>query len=119
MSLVLIPCEARGQALWTQRTTLAARDYELTFRWSQRAGRWSIDIADQDGDPIASGRVLVPGISILRGVRDARRPPGEIVLVDTQAGGTVALDDPTFASFGLRHRLAYVDGAELAEARGG
>lgn len=117
MSLVLIPCEAAGQALWSQRTTLASRDYVLTFRWSQRAGRWSLDVADQDGDPIASGRALVPGISVLRGVRDARRPAGEIVLVDTQSA-SAGLDDPTFASLGLRHRLVYVDGDDLAAAVG-
>ena len=116
MSLVLIPCEAAGQALWTQRTTIASRDYELTFRWSQRAGRWSLDIADQDGDLIAAGRVLVPGISVLRGVRDARRPEGEIVLVDTQEG--TPLDDPTFSSLGARHRLVYVDGDDLTAATG-
>lgn len=114
MSVLFIPCAPAGESWWSQRTRLGTRDYVLTFRWSQRAGRWSVDVADADGVAIVSGRVLVPAISVLRGVRDARRPDGEIVLVDMQAGGVEPITDPTFASLGARHALVYIDGADLA-----
>lgn len=112
--MLFIPCAPAGESWWSQRTRLDGRDYLLTFRWSQRAGRWSVDVADADGGLIAAGRVLVPGISVLRGVRDARRPAGELMLVDTQAGGTEPLEDPTFTSLGARHTLVYIDGDDLA-----
>ena len=114
MSALTIPCEPRGQALWTQTVTLGGRDYELTFRWSQRMGRWSLDVADQSGAPIVSGQVLAPGFGVLRGSIDTRRPAGDLVLLDTQAP---PITDPSFTSLGDRHQLLYLDGAELAAVR--
>jgi hypothetical protein len=114
MSALTIPCEARGESLWTQTATLGGRDYVLTFRWSQRMGRWSLDVADQGGDPIVSGQVLAPGFGVLRGSVDARRPVGDLVLLDTQAP---PITDPSFTTLGLRHVLLYLDGAELAAVR--
>lgn len=112
MAILDIPCAPGGQAHWTQSTALNGREYLLTFRWSQRAGRWSLDIADQDGDMILAGRALAPSLRLLRGVRDARRPAGDIVLVDQRAARE-GLDDPTFTSLGDRHLLHYLDGADL------
>lgn len=114
MSTLTIPCEPRGQALWTQTATLAGRDYLLTFRWAQRTGRWSLDVADQDAAPIVSGQVLAPGFGVLRGSTDTRRPPGDLVLLDTQAP---PITDPSFTSLGARHVLLYLDGDELAAVR--
>lgn len=113
MAILTIPCIPDGQAHWTQSTALDGREYLLTFRWSQRSGRWSLDLADQDGDTIVAGRVLAPSLRLLRGVRDTRRPAGDIVLVD-QRGGREGLDDPTFTSLGERHQLVYLDGDDLA-----
>jgi hypothetical protein len=116
MSALTIPCEPRGQALWSELVTLDGRDYLLTFRWSQRMGRWSLDVADQDGAPIVAGQVLAPGFGVLRGSIDTRRPVGDLVLLDTGASsGPIA--DPTFASLGARHLLLYLDGDELAAVR--
>jgi len=116
VAILYIPCTPGGESHWTQRTQIDGRDYILTFWWSQRAGRWSLDVADAEGGAIVSGRVLVPAFSALRGVRDPRRAAGEIGLVDMQSGGgtgLTAVDDPTFSSLGTRHVLVYVDGEDL------
>lgn len=116
MAILTIPCAPSGQSAWTQTTALDGREYQLTFRWSQRSGRWSLDLADQDGAAIVTGRVLAPSLRLLRGVRDSRRPSGDIVLVD-QRSVREGLDDPTFTSLGDRHVLLYLDGADLDAVR--
>lgn len=109
-----IPCAPGGVAFWQQRTALDGVDYLMTFRWSQREGVWSLDIADLDGVAIVSGLVLVVGVSLLRGVVDTRRPAGELVVVDTSGASD---RDPGFDDLGApgaRFVLAYFTAAELA-----
>lgn len=109
--MIEVPCTPAGEAHWTQRTALAGVDYLLTFVWSQRAGHWLLTLADADGSPIASGITLVTALPLLRRVSDARRPPGELMVVDTSG----ALDvDPGFADLGQRFALLYLDPSELA-----
>lgn len=117
MAILTIPCAPGGQTTWSQTTALDGREYLLTFRWSQRAGRWSLDLADESGSMIVAGRVLAPSLRLLRGVVDSRRPAGDLVLVD-QRGAREGLDDPTFTSLGDRHVLLYLDGADLETVRG-
>lgn len=112
MSVSYIPCSPGGQSRWLQITDLGGRDYLLTFRWNQRAGRWVLDVATESGDVIAAGRVLVPTMPVLRGVRDDRAPEGMLALLDTQSERE-GLDDPTFTSLGARHLLVYLDGDDL------
>jgi hypothetical protein len=110
MSLA-IPCQPIGVARWTQRTQLDGRDYQLTFQWNQRTGHWSLDLADQDGVAIRSGMVLVTGWPLLRGCVDARRPPGTLVIADSQRSNDL---DPGFADLGGRFQLLYFTAAEIA-----
>ena len=112
MSVGHIPCSPGGRSRWLRITDLGGRDYLLTFRWNQRAGRWVLDVATEGGDVIAAGRVLVPSMPVLRGVRDARAPEGMLVLLDTQAERE-GIDDPTFTSLGARHLLVYLDKEDL------
>lgn len=116
MAIYTIPCAPAGQAHWTQSTPLDGREYILTFRWSQRSGRWSLDVADEDGAAILSGRVLVPSMRVFKGVVDTRLPAGDLVLLD-QRSAREGLDDPTFTSLGDRHVLVYLDGADLEAVR--
>lgn len=105
MTVLDIPIQpiirARGSA--TMRTRLDGSDYVLTFQWNQRLGRWSMDIADQDSDPIASGIVLVADFPLLSLVTDERAPPGTLAIYDTQSPNI----DPTLDSLGTRHHLMY------------
>lgn len=107
--MIVIPCTPDGQSRWTQRTTLAGRTYALTFDWSQRDGKWSLDLADQDGSLIRAGIPLVTNVPLLRFVRDARRPPGELFVFDTEERA----EDPAFDDIGTRFTLAYVEPGEI------
>jgi hypothetical protein len=100
-----IPQQARDTGSCVFRAKVAGREYELRVQWNQRASQWTLDIADQDGVMIVAGIVLVVGFPLLSLVTDARRPPGELAIWDTQQRG----EDPTLDSFGARHLLIYWD----------
>jgi hypothetical protein len=106
-----IPCTPKGESHWTQRTTLAGRDYVLTFDWSQRAGLWFLTLADQDGSAIRRGIPVVANYPLLWGVIDSRRPPGELIARDLTSGAPL---DPAFADLGTRFVLLYVPPEDLA-----
>lgn len=108
MTIAVIPSTPNGQSYWRQVTALGGRDYLLTFRWNQRSGRWTVDVATESGNMIAAGRALVPLMPVLRGVRDDRAPEGTLVLVDQQESAE-GLGDPTFTSLGARHVLLFLD----------
>lgn len=109
-----VPCSPDGRSSWSQITDLDGVSFVLTFSWSQREGRWLLDLADAEGAAIRSGLALVAGQPLLRGLVDTRRPAGELVVVDT----TGATDlDPGFNDLGApgaRFVLQYVTAAELA-----
>lgn len=109
-----VPCDPAGASSWSQITALDGVSFSLTFRWSQRAGSWLLDVADAEGVAIRSGLALVAGQPLLRGVIDTRRPAGELVVVDTSGANDV---DPGFAEIGgpgARFVLMYVTAAEMA-----
>lgn len=106
-----IPCTPNGVAFWIQRTAIAGRDYELTFRWNQRDGHWYLDLADENGSSIVRGISLVAGYPLLRGIVDERRPPGELAINDTTNADDV---DPGFSDLGTRFELLYFTPEELA-----
>lgn len=105
-----IPCSPGRESRWTQRTELDGREYHLSFQWNARTGHWSLSVADQDGDPIASGLVLVAGMDLLAGSIDARRPAGALVVIDRL--GQYDLD-PGFSDLGGRFVLGFLSNAEL------
>lgn len=109
--MLIVPCTPNGSARWTQRTTLGGRDFVLSFAWIQRDGAWYLDIADQDGAPIATARRLGTSWPPLVGVHDARQPPGLLVVLDATGADDL---DPGFADLGTRFLLTYFDPGELA-----
>lgn len=106
-----VPCAFGGAPCWTQTTSLDGRDYQMTFDWNQRMGRWMLRLADQDGVAIRSGMILNVDVPLLQGVVDPRRPPGELVVVDTSGSNDL---DPGFSDLGTRFVLAYFSAADLA-----
>lgn len=108
--IVEIPTKPAGAARWVQTTALDGTEYQLTFDWIGRLGRWCLHLADGDGVPIRTGAILNAGGRPLRGLVDARRPPGELLVVDR----TGRLDaDPGLDDLGSRFALVYADAAEL------
>ncbi|MCK6585962.1 MAG: hypothetical protein L6Q76_00095 [Polyangiaceae bacterium] len=119
--IVIIPTTGGVElANQTQRTALDGRDYLLTLRWNQREEAWYLDLADADDVLIRAGMKLVMGQPLLRGVLDARRPPGELLVLDMEGTSDAVADlgpriaDPGLDDLGVRHHLAYLDAAELA-----
>ena len=108
--MLSIPCTPNGVACWTQRTALDGVDFLLRFDWFQRDGHWRLSISDASGAAIRSGVVLVVDTPLLWGVVDARRPPGELAVVDTTGVNDV---DPGFSDLGARFTLLYATAAEM------
>lgn len=108
---VVVPAVPSDTPFWTQRTSLAGVEYVLSFAWNGRLGLWSLGLADVHGVDIATGLALVTNWPLLTraGNRDARRPPGDLVVIDTLGQFT----DPTYVSLGAQHLLLYTDPGEI------
>lgn len=79
---------------YDQLTQLEGFEYLLRFIWSDRELCWYMNIADQDGNPLAYGIRLVCGVPLLRGFADPRLPPG-MLYVTNLAGTDVDLSQPS------------------------
>lgn len=95
---------------FTQRTSMDGVTFQLDVKWNERESAWYISFADADGVLIRSGVRMVVDWPLLRQVADARRPPGELYLIDLDGtGAEAALDD-----LDVRVQLIYVTAAEAA-----
>lgn len=83
--------------------------YTLELRWNARAGSWSLSIATEVGDPIATGLVVVLNMPLGDRCTDARMPPGRLVALDT-SGETRG---PGETDFGTRVQLYYLEASEV------
>jgi hypothetical protein len=100
-----IPDLVRTRGSGRARYTLDGSVYAFTFQFNEREGRWTVDVADVDEDPIVSGLALVPLWGLLELVTDARRPPGELMLV----GAPGDVSPPGLADLGVSKRLLYYE----------
>lgn len=98
---------------YTQRTQMDGVDYILRFQFNQRIGRWSMDMYDQDEDPIAHGLPIRTNVNIGRGVRDERFPPGILTVIDHNAETYQDSRDPGLYELGDRFLLTYFEESEL------
>lgn len=97
------------QVLYQQVTTLDGVDYVLTFALNLRDSYWYLDVADQDGVPIATGIKVVVSWDLLHRCIDERKPKGMLMAFDTTGRGL----DPGPADFGTRVQLFYLTEAEV------
>lgn len=99
---------------FTQRVLLESSEYVFDFRWNQRESRWYLVFSDTAEVPIWAGK-LTPDWPLLAGVVDARRPPGELILMDslkTEAPAGLGDLDRSFV-------LRYVEAVTVAEIEAG
>lgn len=89
---------------YTQSTPLDGKDYVFRFQYNTRSDAWFMSIYDNDEVPILEGQKIVTNRDLLRGVVDARRPPGKLVCLEIHDD----LTEPTRDSFGVAHVLHYV-----------
>lgn len=99
---------------YRQVTTLDGRDYVLRFNFNQREGKWYLSIGDERDVNIVHGIKVVPLVSLLRKVKDARKPPGLLMARDLTASdaafelGEKIIDlDPGLNDLGGRVALFY------------
>lgn len=91
-----------------QRTSLDGVTFDLGLAWNERESAWYLSVADADGLKLRGGIRMALNTPLLRSVVDARRPAGELYLVDLDGTGVEAgLDD-----LGVRVLLMYITGAE-------
>ncbi len=102
--------------IYSQRSTLGGKDYQLHFQYNQRMGRWFLDVHDQDDVPIVQGIRLVTGFPLARGVTDPNRPLGVIIVEDRQGTGLEDVDveaqasrDAGLLELGERFALVFID----------
>ncbi len=95
---------------FTQRTSLDGVTFEFGFNWNERESAWYMSVADTDGLTLRDGVRMALSWPLLLSVADARRPGGELYLIDVDGTGVEAgLDD-----LGVRAVLIYVTAAEAA-----
>jgi len=106
---VEVPMES-GSLHWEQSVTLDGVPYTMLFQYNRRAGHWYLHLSDAEGAPIGSSLRLVINLPLLRRLHAVGGPPGELILVDESSSPR----DPQRDDLGVRHRLYYLDAAELA-----
>lgn len=94
---------------FVQQTQLDGQTYNLRVHWNEREGSFYLELGDVDGDPIVASRKLVPDWPLIFRVRDDRRPPGELLMVDLTGSGI----PPQLDELGERVVLLYFDQAEM------
>lgn len=107
---------------YRQVTTLDGRDYVLRFLFNEREDKWYLSVADESDVSIVHGIKIVPLVSLLRKVTDARRPPGVLMArdmtgadVDFSAGEKIVDLDPGLNDLGGRVLLFYFAEDELVD----
>ena len=100
---------APGQHGDTSRVTLDRAVYELEWLWNERSSRWWLRLSDDDGQ--IAYFPIVEGYMLLRSVTGARRPPGELLVLDVLEADR----EPGLRNFNTDFLLLYVEAAELPE----
>jgi hypothetical protein len=90
MATVLIPT-ALDASYWTQKTRLDGRDYVLRFSYNEREDRYTLDLHDEQDEPLVQAIRLLTGWPLLRYHHwDERVPPGELMAISLQGDQTPA-----------------------------
>ena len=83
MSTLRLPAAPEGTGVYVYRVTLEQSVYELRLVHNAREDRWYLDIRDAEGSPIRLGLKLISQWPVTARIADSRRPPGEILVLDT------------------------------------
>jgi hypothetical protein len=83
--------------------------YLLELRWNSRADAWFLMLYTAEGDLVLGSRKVVTDFPLWGRCRDARRPKGQLLAVDT-AGEQL---DAGLEDLGGRVQLLYFTAAEL------
>lgn len=104
--MALLVLDTNTTALYfDQLVQLEGVEYLFTFQWSDRESAWYINIADQDGNQIASLIRLIVAWPLLRRFQDPRLPLGLLICADMTQQNT---DIAASTDLGSRVLLVYV-----------
>ncbi len=86
------------------RVDLSGVEYLIALKYNQREGFWYLDLATEDGEVLIASSKVVVGSPLIYALSDERRPPGDLIALDTEdADG----DPVTVADLGGRVLLVY------------
>src|SRR4051812_14418071 len=105
MATLVLPSSSEADAFNFQ-VRLEGVIYDFTLRWNTRDDHWYADVADTDGNAIASGIKVVADWPLLKGLAQGTRPPGDVVALDSSG-----LGDPGLQDLGERVLLLYKERA--------
>lgn len=106
---VTLPFDAVDEA-YTFRTQISNIELLFEVNWNSRDESWYMSISDIESDPIVSGIKIVPGVDLLRGVRDRTElPEGSLVALDT----SLQQERPGREELGERVILVFLEPADL------
>ena len=92
------------------RVQLDGIDFVFELNWNGRQSTWRFDLRDTDNDLIFGNAELIPGIPLLRWLRDDRLWPGQLILVDNQAEPPfIQTKDPCIDDLAERYSLLYIE----------
>ncbi len=91
---------------------LGDKTFSLSFTWNTRDRGWYIDVADDEGTPIAMGLRIVVGTLMMRRCVKANRPNGFFFAVDTNGTNV----DPAIDDLGTRVKLLFLSPEDIAAA---
>jgi hypothetical protein len=97
---------------YSQHVTLEGVVYTFEFRWNVRAGSWYMNLLTAEEDPIVMSVKVVPGFPLAWTSKDPRRPPGNLVVVDTSGADL----PPGEHELGGRVQIVYFTPDEVAAA---
>ena len=108
MSTLTLPVQV-GVPAQQFRVSLDGELFLVAVTWNEREGAWYLDLSDADGTVLLAGRKLVLGQALLARFRDARLPPGELLVLDTTGSDL----EPGPQDLGARVPLFYVEATSL------
>jgi hypothetical protein len=89
---------------------LDGSNYAIYMNWNDRARGWFMSLELPDGTQLMDGRRVVLSWPLLARITDPRRPPGEIVCLDTSGEDR----EPGRHDIGERVQVLYADRQTLA-----
>lgn len=117
MTTQIIPTPDSSTPFATQTTTLDGVPYILYFQYNQRENTWWLTVSTIDGTAIYGACKLVVNYAFLDQCVDARRPPGQLMVIsNTSDLSPPGIDD---LAPGGRCSLCYEPIADVEALLGG
>jgi len=110
MTILRIPLTTSSPH-FEQEIQLDGVAYRMVIHWNEREEAFYLDLLDDDNVSIISGRKMLPDWPLLHRCRDARKPAGQLFVVDLTGNG----EPPGLNDLDERVVLLYYDAVSFAE----